>query len=269
MENTPVPAPAPARPSLPFDNPRAPNRLTSKFSSTWRENATANVSNKNLGKIFITIFLLFLTIYVIVYVYKMYMSSSLKTTTVLKTPISIPYTETNLTRDVQLPANIVGNQYSLAFWIYVDGVPPTSKDKFMISRGSNLEMFLDKKNSLIVDIGKRMEYSNFPTNRWVSVILIVDESLATLYIDGKFVEAKQGNYLAINGNVIVGKPDYREKVDGYMSKVQVFNYALTIDHTQIIYKSGPLHKSILSMIGVPMYGLRNPFVRLDEVSPNK
>jgi hypothetical protein len=193
------------------------------------------------------------------------MTSSLKTTTVLQRPISIPYNETNLTRDVQLPPNIVGNQYSMSFWIYVDGVPPTSKDKYMIGRGANMQMFLDKKNSLIVDVGERMEFKNFPTNRWVNVIVIVDETLATLYIDGKFVEAKQGNYLAISGNVIVGKPDYREKIDGYLSKVQLFNYALTIDHTQIIYKAGPLHKSILSMIGIPMYGMRNPFVRLDEV----
>ena len=219
MENPAPPAFDRVKPLNPpaFDSPQAPNRLGSKFGSKWMENTKVNISNKNLGKIAISIFLLFLTIYVLVYVYKLYMSSSLKTTTVLKTPISIPYVETNLTRDVQLPANIVGNQYSLSFWIYVDGVPPTSKDKFMISRGTNLEMFLDKKNSLIVDIGKRMEYSNFPTNRGVNVVLIVDETLATLYLDGKFVEAKQGNYLAINGNVIVGKPDYREKIDGYMS----------------------------------------------------
>lgn len=226
---------------------------------------TESVTKSPTAKIVISVFLVFIVLYVLVYVYKMYMASSLQTTTLLKKPISVPFSEVDITRDVQLPKNIVGNQYSISFWIYVDGVPPTSKDKFVLSRG-NVEFTVNKNNALIVDVnGKKMQFRNFPTNRWVNVALVVDETLATLYIDGKFSEAEQGNFQAISGPVIIGKPDYRERIDGYISKVQIFNYALTIDHSQIIYKAGPLHKSILGMIGIPMYGLRNPFVRLDEV----
>lgn len=226
---------------------------------------TESVTKSPTAKIVISVFLVFIVLYVLVYVYKMYMASSLQTTTLLKKPISVPFSEVDITRDVQLPKNIVGNQYSISFWIYVDGVPPTSKDKFVLSRG-NVEFTVNKNNALVVDVnGKKMQFRNFPTNRWVNVALVVDETLATLYIDGKFSEAEQGNFQAISGPVIIGKPDYRERIDGYISKVQIFNYALTIDHSQIIYKAGPLHKSILGMIGIPMYGLRNPFVRLDEV----
>ncbi len=226
---------------------------------------TESVAKSPTAKIVISVFLVFIVLYVLVYVYKMYMASSLQTTTLLKKPISVPFSEVDITRDVQLPKNIVGNQYSISFWIYVDGVPPTSKDKFVLSRG-NVEFTVNKNNALVVDVnGKKMRFRNFPTNRWVNVALVVDETLATLYIDGKFSEAEQGNFQAISGPVIIGKPDYRERIDGYISKVQIFNYALTIDHSQIIYKAGPLHKSILGMIGIPMYGLRNPFVRLDEV----
>ena len=225
-----------------------------------------NVTESPTSKIVITVLLVFIVLYVLVYVYKMYTASSLQTTTLLKKPISVPFAEVDITRDVQLPKNIVGNQYSISFWIYIDGVPPTTKDKFILSRG-NVEFILNKTNALEVDTnsGRKMTYRNFPTNRWVNVALVVDETLATLYIDGKFSEAEQGNFKAISGPVIIGKPDYRERIDGYLSKVQVFNYSLTIDHAQLIYKAGPLHKSILGMIGIPMYGLRNPFVRLDEV----
>lgn len=243
---------SPLENKLPFYTEPSPQPI--KNSGSWQ-----------FGKILITIFLVFVIVYVLVYVYKLYQSSSLQTTTVLKKPISIPYTSTDITRDIQLPKNVVGNQYSISFWVYVDGVPPTTKDKFVLSRGL-LDISMDRTNALVVDLGTKLKYDNFPTNRWVNVAVIVDETLATLYIDGKFSEAKQGSYQAISGAVIIGKPDYRERLDGYLSKVQLFNYALTIDHTQIIYKAGPLHKSILSMIGIPMYGLRNPFVRLDEVS---
>lgn len=240
-------------------NPMPPMPPTDNFGAN-------NITKSPTAKIVITLVLVFIVLYVLVYVYKMYTSTSLQTTTLLKKPISVPFSEVDITRDVQLPKNIVGNQYSISFWIYVDGVPPTTKDKFVLSRG-NVEFFINKSNALEVDAnsGKNMIYRNFPTNRWVNVALVVDETLATLYIDGKFSEAEQGNFQAISGPVIIGKPDYRERIDGYLSKVQIFNYSLTIDHAQIIYKAGPLHKSILGMIGIPMYGLRNPFVRLDEV----
>lgn len=230
------------------------------------ESAKKIVKGDGAGKIVIAIVLLFVVLYVMVYVYKLYNSTSLKTTTLLKKPISIPFTETNITNDIQLPRNAIGNQYSISFWVYVDDISPTKKDKFLLSRGREVEFYVDKQNNLNVEVGPTMlTYNNFPTNRWVSVILIVDETLATLYVDSKFSEAKTSTYGKVSGNVLIGKANYKERVEGYMSKVQLFNYALTIDHAQIVYKAGPLHKSILSMIGIPMYGLRNPFVRLDEV----
>ena len=254
----------PAAPANPV-SPAPANPVSAAPANPVSATPAESTSTGKTGKIIIALLLGFIVLYVLVYVYKMYTKSSLQTTTLLKKPISVPFAEVDITRDVQLPRNIVGNQYSLSFWVYIDGIPPTTKPKFILSRGP-VEVTLSSDNHLVVDMGKKMVYKNFPTNRWVNVVLVVDETLATLYIDGKFTEAERGNYKAITGNVIIGKPDYRERLDGYLSKVQIFNYALTIDHTQIIYKAGPLHKSILGMIGIPMYGLRSPFVRLDEVS---
>lgn len=66
-------------------------------------------------------------------------------------------------------------------------------------------------------------------------------------------------------NLYIGKSFRDEVVDGYMSKVQFFNYAVTVDHAKVIYQAGPLHLSILSMIGLPLYGIRNPFYKIDSV----
>lgn len=232
------------------------------------------IAPKNAGKIIVALFLMFIIVYVIIYVYKLYNSTSLKTTTLLKKPISIPYAATNLTKDIKIPNNVNGNQYSISVWVYVDDIPQTGSNKFILGRGTEYnfvpKMYLDRSNALCVHVGEEVPLmsKNFPTNRWVSVVIVVDETLAQLYIDGQFKEAKvaNGTYKSAIGNVQIGKSSSDERLDGYLSKLQLFNYALTIDHTQIIYKAGPLHKSILSMIGIPMYGLRNPFVRLDEVN---
>jgi hypothetical protein len=67
----------------------------------------------------------------------------------------------------------------------------------------------------------------------------------------------------------IGKIGTDEVFNGYLSKVQFFNYAITVDHAKIIYKSGPLHQSMLGRIGLPMYGLRNPFYKIDTSDVNE
>lgn len=67
----------------------------------------------------------------------------------------------------------------------------------------------------------------------------------------------------------IGKIGTDEVFNGYLSKVQFFNYAITVDHAKILYKSGPLHQSMLGRIGLPMYGLRNPFYKIDTSDVNE
>jgi len=243
--------------------------VPSKIAPKYMTDAIA----PNAGKIIVVLFLMFIIVYVIIYVYKLYNSTSLKTTTLLKKPISIPYVATNITKDMVIPNNVNGNQYSISVWVYVDDIPQTGSNKFILGRGTYdfiPKMYLDRSNALCVDVGEKepLMSRNFPTNRWANVVIVVDETLAQLYIDGQFKEAKvaNGTYKSAIGNLQIGKSSSDERLDGYLSKLQLFNYALTIDHTQIIYKAGPLHKSVLSMIGIPMYGLRNPFFRLDTVN---
>ena len=66
----------------------------------------------------------------------------------------------------------------------------------------------------------------------------------------------------------IGKVGTDEVFNGYLSKVQFFNYAITVDHAKILYKSGPLHQSMLGRIGLPMYGVRNPFYKIDTSNVN-
>jgi hypothetical protein len=263
----------------PLQSPILPNGSTSESKINIGKNIGKNfdkyVISTSSGKLAIAIVILFIIIYVLIYIYNLYTSTSLQTTTLLKKPVSIPYGLTSISK-VKIPSSVNGSQYSISLWIYVDNLKPTVNDRFILGRGNSeysmspiIKLTPSNNLEVIPQSGTILRHSNFQINRWVNIVLVVDETLAQLYIDSKFTQAINLNnsiYSAPSGNVQIGKTSEMDRIDGYLSKVQLFNYAITIDHTKIIYKAGPLHKSILSSLGIPLYGLRNPFTRLDDIA---
>lgn len=149
----------------------------------------------------------------------------------------------------------------------------------------------------------RMNVPYVPMNRWVNVTLVVDNQFAQLFFDGelrKVIDINESRLIENKGwvddskdgctspaccdtnNICCNKTTLsknlgtflstgklvggsNEVLDGYLSQVRFFNYAITIDHAKVIYQTGPIHQSILSNVGVPMYGIRNPFYDLNKV----
>lgn len=126
----------------------------------------------------------------------------------------------------------------------------------------------------------RAGVSYVPVSRWINVTVVVDNFYVQLFLDGELRHVIDTNETFTNGttacrsnitntigrNFYAGSPNGGEHVQGFLSKMKFFNYALTLDHAKTLYKTGPLHQSILSKMGVPMYGLRNPFYRVDDLN---
>lgn len=133
-----------------------------------------------------------------------------------------------------------------------------------------------------------------PIQRWVNFVIILDNKLITIYLDGEIYSVKtaeefksmrekekytQGdkNQDYYNPSIIVDKPDgsiyigktatigNNNTVDGYLSKLEFHNYALSINDVKSIYKSGPLGSGILSSLGIP-YRIRSPLYRIGDDS---
>lgn len=254
----------------------------------------------NIGLIIVAFVLVCVIIYVIIYVYKTYNSTSLKTATMLKKPLKITNTEiVNVSNNVALPELYNGKEFSYSFWIYVDAIQPNNDYKFVLGRLSskgnyadgNPIFFLDNSlNKLYVyvrtegdstsslsamkDSTNTLSIRYLPLQRWVNILLVVDNNFVQLFLDGDLRQVKDlsgnsaqpANHVVAtsSGNLMAGGSESTIAFDGYLSKVQALNYAATIDHAKVIYKAGPLHKSILSAIGVPFYGIQSPFYRIDE-----
>tara|TARA_B100000900_G_C20601848_1_gene725982 strand:- start:4607 stop:5572 length:966 start_codon:yes stop_codon:yes gene_type:complete len=125
------------------------------------------------------------------------------------------------------------------------------------------------------------EIDYVPLQRWVNIIVNVDNYVVTVFMDGaihstrvlndnneectsnlsKLVSETSGDIKV--GNLDAGLPAF----DGYISRLQFFNYSLKSQkHISKIYENGPVEsKSILQKLGLPLYSLRNPIYRVDSI----
>jgi hypothetical protein len=150
----------------------------------------------------------------------------------------------------------------------------------------------------------KLHINYIPIQRWVNVILIIDNEYVQLLMDGelrKVIDTTDSEKMSINDSyqtvhiddtcgtknltevccskrqiglstdprLTVGHIGTDAVMDGYLSKVQLFNYALTIEKAKMIYQSGPLHRTVLSRIGIPAYGIRNPFYKVGALDDAK
>ena len=209
-----------------------------------------------------------------------------------------------ISSDTKLPNNINGKEYSYSFWMYIDAeqLEQTATNKFVLGRinsGVNvsngspifmldktmnkLHAYVKKNGDDIVpfdDIPNAFRESTLtipylPMQRWINIVLVVDNNFLQLFMDGELRQVKDlstfatvGNQSGVIaspvGNMAIGTTGGVPAFKGFISKVQVFNYAISIDHAKIIYQVGPLNKSVLANIGIPYYGIQNPFYRIDE-----
>lgn len=257
------------------------------------------------GTIIIVIILMLVSIYAIVSVYKRYNETSLDTVTMITKPIRIPESSLSvISSDTKLPNNINGKEYAYSFWMYIDAeqLEQTAVNKFILGRidsGVNLAngspiFMLDKSmNKLHAYVKKTgdavvplddipsvfrestLTIPYIPMQRWINIILVVDNNFLQLFMDGELRQVKDlssfstlsnqsGVIASPVGNMAIGTAGGVPSFKGFLSKVQVFNYAISIDHAKIVYQVGPLSKSVLANIGIPYYGIQNPFYRIDE-----
>jgi hypothetical protein len=66
------------------------------------------------------------------------------------------------------------------------------------------------------------------------------------------------------GDLIVGSPNF--PVNGFMGKLEFYNFALSHKQVQDVYKSGPVNQSLLAKFGIGNYGLRTPVYNLENAS---
>lgn len=244
-----------------------------------------------IGKSFLIslafILLAFLIFYVIYHIYNLIMQTSLTTYTVLRTPTRVyttssPYT---ILADGNAPRPINGKEFSYSFWMYVENFS-TGSDKHVFSRGDNPIFVMDQlanqlKIYIAINANATFDSRNDPTKykmiivdyipiqRWVNIVLVVDNEFLTVFLDGDInsvINLESGQIVSnTTGSFTIASRSSLNSIDGIMSNIKFFNYAVTVNDARALYASGPTNKNILTLMGLPLYGVRNPFYRIDTV----
>lgn len=149
--------------------------------------------------------------------------------------------------------------------------------------------FLNKDTRLDTpDVNKHIIVSidYVPLQRWVNIAFVVDNKIITTFLDGEIYSVKsvdeyktlkspemdaRGNVrdypLVIEpttGSIQLGKFGDSEVASSYVSNLEFFNYAVSLNDIKSIYKMGPFARSWLSLLGINAYGIRSPIYPLYE-----
>jgi hypothetical protein len=131
------------------------------------------------------------------------------------------------------------------------------------------------------------EVDYIPLQRWVYINIVVNNKYVTIYMDGNIYSTKSTDEFkaarqpvvdrlgkTVDYNVIIDKTDgdlfvgkgvvgNKTTFDGYIAKVEFFNYALTMEQVKKAYESGPVPSGLLSKLGLSQYAFRSPVYRLN------
>ena len=128
-----------------------------------------------------------------------------------------------------------------------------------------------------------------PLQKWVNVALIIDNQMLSVYMDGEIYSVKSvDDFYAMNANMpkgatlpnlIIDKSDgdiyiganpqssQNITINGYLSKLDFFTYAISSVDVKKIYDQGPFSRNFMSMIGLgSTYGVRSPIYNIGSAS---
>ena len=215
------------------------------------------------------------------------LSTNLKVVTLLEEPvhaISQPKTVAD-----KIPTMKNGKEFSLSFWVYVEAQRNTGSLKKVLHVGDGGDSFsplvmLDRttnkmyvalrtmssvgttKDALVTysDPNARNDISaaggtdnNFvileveyvPLARWINLVVVLDNDIVTLYLDGDIYSVTPVTRFVANG--VVADPSGSLAVgsstsgfSGYVSNVQIANYAFSVFHARALYRAGPVRRTL-------------------------
>lgn len=241
-------------------------------SSTHSMVDTMNNTKVSVGSV-ILIVIACLVLFLVVYkVYDIVKKTSLKKEWIRKPMASLKDPQ-DLATNVKLSDPLVGREYTLSFWFWLDGSDVSISDKMLLDMGG-IYTFAIRNHTLVFKANQVAGSSapavteTFPVaiQKWTHIMMVVDNNYVTVYKDGDVAISRgiAGSFQTVPKTYLV-----TGALTGFLSGMCYYNYVTNAKDVRKAYGKGPMSAGLLRFLGMPMYGVRNPFYRIDGVSDLK
>jgi len=223
-----------------------------------------------LIKIIVTIFILYVISLLVISYFGLIRSSPVLISNTVSTmqPIVIPSSRLPLS---QIDA---GLSWTLVNWLYIeDWNYRFGQKKMIIDWGDNLQMYFEEKtNDLVIEITtiplmkkQRIIEKNIPLQRWICLILVLDNRQLDLFMDNKLVQSIQLDYVPMyvseEMNLFTGG-GFRGKY-GYLQYLSYRIPQFGINHFQQVGKklnnSSLIYNFYNTFMFAILFGFKNSF----------
>ena len=279
-----APAPISSAPTVPARVATVASGFGSRVSSGARS-AYQYVTGQGLTTLMVVIVAVGVFAALAFTVYQI-LSTNLKVVTLLDEPVHAISQPKTIASD-KFPTMKNGKEFSLSFWVYVESQTNTNGLKKILHVGDGSDSYsplvmmdrvtnkmyvamrtmssdaatttksvLDSYSQSRSDLSA-FDYQDFvvleveyvPLARWINVVLVLDNDIVTLYLDGDIYSVSPVTRFAPNGVVAdpsgaLGVGSSSSGFSGYVSNVQVANYAFSVFHARALYRAGPVKRTL-------------------------
>eukprot|EP00798_Chlamydomonas_sp_ICE-L_P002030 gene2030-biopygen12065 len=219
-----------------------------------------NQANK---MILMGIFIIILTILLLIYIARRITRKNLISQEILKKPFKL-YAGGSLSKpfvynSTKIPSSKNGIEFTYSFWLYTSSFDITSLPKLIFTRGFDMTYGRAVRDHKSQFLNATVEY--VPLQRWVQFALIVKDNIMTILMDGELytienvLDMQKPNIKPIiiphSGDLSIGSMAGSAGLKGYITKFDIFKYAINISDVKSIYNKGPFSTSetILPKLG--------------------
>ena len=172
-------------------------------------------------------------------------------------------------------------RYAYGIWFYVNHFPTnfgTGDIRTIFYRDKDMHLYLTNNGSLGLDIGKEITQTpgaqkiiitnNFPIQRWVYIVVSIDNTVADVYLDGKLVKSVAITQVQPQEKLISFKtPGASGGMDAYLSNFERVTTPLDPQSVWNKYIAGSgSNLAVSNMIG--KYNLNLTLLNNGQVSQN-
>ena len=158
--------------------------------------------------------------------------------------------------DIPVITDDIGFTFSISTWLYINNWGYKQGQIKKIWERGPMRLFIDSiNNNLVLDVGiygdkgyRRIEYENFPIQKWMNVVVVIENRKVDLWINGKLYKSRSFENLVYNNAndklIVVNDGGF----NGFISRMYYYKRGLRRSDVLTIFNNDPYATNFISKL---------------------